>query len=335
MNRIYIHGLGHFHPENVIDNAFLASLDIGTDEQWILRNVGIRTRRTVLPLDYIYLERNADRRAGDEAALYKNEDTGERAALQALHRAGLKPSDIGLVIAGGCAPMTTTPAEACMIAAKLNIEAPAFDISSACTTFIAQLHMLASYQADQLPNFILLVIPENLSRTVDYRDHSTAVLMGDCTAAAVVSTRVPAPLQVVSTYLESNPAGCKKVLIRSTGHLRQEGPVVQIFAIKRMAEMYNSLAARANKAPVLIGHQANLTMLRAVCERTGIEAERHLYNVDEFGNCGAAGSTSILSQHWDKFKDEEEIGLAIVGAGLTWGGALLRYSPETVQKAVV
>ena len=45
-------GFGHFHPENEITNSFLESLDIGTSEQWIMERVGIRSRRTVLPLDY-------------------------------------------------------------------------------------------------------------------------------------------------------------------------------------------------------------------------------------------------------------------------------------------
>jgi hypothetical protein len=46
---LYLHGLGHFHPENEVDNAFLESLDIGTNERWIVERVGIRNRRTVLP----------------------------------------------------------------------------------------------------------------------------------------------------------------------------------------------------------------------------------------------------------------------------------------------
>ena len=50
---MYIHSFGHFHPENIIDNCFLEHLDIGTDDEWIIARTGIRTRHTVLPLDYI------------------------------------------------------------------------------------------------------------------------------------------------------------------------------------------------------------------------------------------------------------------------------------------
>ena len=43
---LFLHGLGHFHPENEVTNAFLEDLDIGTTEAWIEERVGIRSRRT-------------------------------------------------------------------------------------------------------------------------------------------------------------------------------------------------------------------------------------------------------------------------------------------------
>jgi 3-oxoacyl-[acyl-carrier-protein] synthase-3 len=45
---MYLHGLGHFHPENEITNQFLTDLDIGTNAQWIVERTGILSRRTVL-----------------------------------------------------------------------------------------------------------------------------------------------------------------------------------------------------------------------------------------------------------------------------------------------
>ena len=67
---VYLHGVGHFHPENEISNQFLEDLDIGTNDQWIIDRVGIRARRTVLPLDYIRETKNAEPRDAMDAALY-------------------------------------------------------------------------------------------------------------------------------------------------------------------------------------------------------------------------------------------------------------------------
>ena len=64
-------------------------------------------------------------------------------------------------------------------------------------------------------------------------------------------------------------------------------------------------------------------MLNAVCERGQIDPALHWSNVAEFGNCGAAGAPSVLSQRWDQLPPECEIALVVVGSGLTWGGALI------------
>jgi 3-oxoacyl-[acyl-carrier-protein] synthase-3 len=319
---LFIHGLGHFHPENVISNAFLESLDIGTDDAWILERVGIRARRTVLPLDYIRATRNADPRAAAEAAVHDNADTGARAARLALQRAGLGPEQIGLVLSGSCAPDCAIPAEAARIAAGLGIAAPAFDVASACSSFGAQLHLLASMRPEALPDFVLLVQPENTTRVVDYNDRANCVLWGDGTAAAVVSARVPARMAVDQTSLASNPAGWDKVVIPRTGHFRQDGRAVQTFAIKTTRELVNGIKARSARPERLafVGHQANLLMLEAVCRFSAIDPARHFHNVVDFGNTGAAGAPSILSMRWDDWQDGDEIAVAVVGSGLSWSG---------------
>ena len=77
-----------------------------------------------------------------------------------------------------------------------------------------------------------------------------------------------------------------------------------------------------------IGHQANLLMLNAVVERAGLDPARHLKNVDEFGNCGAAGAPAVLSQHWDTLPSRCEIALVVVGSGLTWGGLVIEVGRQ-------
>src|SRR5437879_3845386 len=161
---MYLNALGHFHPQNVISNEFLAALDIGTNDEWIVERVGIHSRHTVLPLDYIKATRNKDPRAAIEAAEMSNAETGAAAARIALERAGLKPSDIGMVVAGGCSPDECIPAEANRIAEALGIDALSFDISSACSSFCAQLHLLDGMRPERLPDFVLMVSPENSTR---------------------------------------------------------------------------------------------------------------------------------------------------------------------------
>ena len=328
MEPLYLHALGHFYPENVVDNRFLEDLDIGTSDEWILERVGIRERRTVLPLDYIRTTRNADVRAGQEAAMYSNVETARRAATLALERAGLQPKDIGMVIAGGCCPEMAIPSEACRVAAALEIEAPALDINSACSSFGAQLHLLASMQG--LPPYVLVVNPENTTRVVDYADRASCVLWGDGTSAAILSRQAPARIRVVQTTLASSPAGCALVTIPRFGHFAQEGGSVQRFAIKTTQACLEAMlpAARARLAETggalhFVAHQANLLVLESVARRAGLAEGEHWFNVVERGNTGAAGAPGVLSQHWADLAKGDVAILAVVGSGLTWSSLRL------------
>ena len=122
---LHLHGVGHFHPEIEITNRFLEELDIGTDDAWIQGRVGIRSRRTVLPLDYIRKTRNREPRAALEAAVYGNAELARRAAEMALARAGIERDAVGKVIAGSSAADTAAPAEASNVASALGLEVPA------------------------------------------------------------------------------------------------------------------------------------------------------------------------------------------------------------------
>lgn len=322
---LYIHGMGHFHPDNVIDNAFLEDLGIETNNEWIVDRVGIHTRRTVLDLDYIKRTLNRDVNQASQHSQFSQAQTAKIAAEKALAQAGIDKSQIGLVIAGGCAPEYQLPANACVMAAEIGIKAPGLDIGSACSTFAAHMHTL-NMMGDNLPDYVLLIQAENWTRTIDFSDRKTAVLIGDATVATVVSNKHPAKMQIKHTCLESDPSGWLKVQTPVYGHFAQDGPAVQKFAIKKTiatVERLKALSDLSLENHYFIGHQANLTMLKSVAEKLGIEANKHLYNVDKFGNCASAGGPSVLSMNIEKFKLGDIITVAVVGAGLTWGGLVI------------
>ncbi len=325
---VYLHGLGHFHPENVISNRFLEELDIGTNEEWIMERVGIMTRRTVLPLEYIRSTRNQDQRAAFEASVYNNAQTGAFAARMALERAGLSPADIGMVISGSSAPDNLTPAEASTVAGELNIDAPCFDVNSACSSFGMHIHVLGMMKPEALPSFVLIVNPENMTRSVDYTDRSVAVLFGDGSAAAVVSTREPSRAVFLSSFCDSKPTAWEKVVIPRVGYFRQDGHAVQGFAIRKTTD---SIRALQSVYPVnhFVGHQANLGMLRTACERTGISEDKHWHNVEHFGNTGCSGCPTVLSQHWNDFTPGKHVAVCVVGGGLTWVHTLLKIEDQS------
>jgi 3-oxoacyl-[acyl-carrier-protein] synthase-3 len=329
---LYLHGLGHYHPENVITNRFLEDLDIGTTEDWILERVGIRTRRTSLPLDYIRATKNRDLRAALDLSASNNVHSGAAAARMAIDRAGIPAADIGLVVSGSSAPDTLTPAEAALIAAELGIECPCFDLNSACTTFGMQIDFLCRMAATGLPPYILLVNPENLTRSVDYTDRSTAVLFGDGSAAAVVSAIIPSPMSFTSCSCGTRTADCRKVAIPRLGYFRQEGSAVQGFGIRKATDSVRLLQTHLPTGNghrfIFVGHQANFGMLKTVCERTGISDDHHWHNVIEYGNTGSSGAPAVLSRHWDELRPGDRVAVALVGGGMTWVHLMLEVEEK-------
>jgi 3-oxoacyl-[acyl-carrier-protein] synthase-3 len=325
---LHLHGLGHAHPTNEITNRFLESLDIGTNDEWIMERVGIHSRRTAMSLDYIRETKNADPSAAMEASLESNAQIGARAARLAVERAGISLSDVGMLIGGGCAPDTTSPAEACNISRELELEVPSFDVNSACTSFFAGMHVLSMMQPDKLPPFVLLVAADVMTRTVDYRDRSSAVLWGDGAAAAVVSTQEPGRAQILGSVFSGSPAGAGMIVVPRLSHFYQEGRKVQMFAIKKTSAFVKELRAEYEEPERnfhFIGHQANLRMLETVCRLSGMEPDRHHFNVDWYGNSGSSSAAAVASTNWDKWKPGDDIGMVGVGSGLAWSRYLVRF----------
>ncbi len=324
---LYLHGMGHFNPEEVISNHFLEELDIGTNNEWILDRVGIVNRRTVLPLDYIRRTKNADYREAYDVRRYTNAQMAARAARLALDRAGLTLGDIGMIVAGSSSPDHIAPAESSSIAAELGIDVPCLDMNSACSSFGMQINFLSRMQAETLPPYVLVVDSETLTKAVNYADRSMAVLFGDGSAAAVVSPTVRSRATFSECSFASRPSAWEKVGINHLWRFYQDGNAVQGFAIRTTTEgvkRFQEAAGAKAKRFIFIGHQANLSMLTTVCERTGIAPENHWYGVDQFGNTGCCSAPSVLSAHWEDLQDGDYVAMSIVGAGLAWAHILLK-----------
>jgi 3-oxoacyl-[acyl-carrier-protein] synthase-3 len=236
-----------------------------------------------------------------------------------------------MLVAGSSVMDTATPAEACNVARALELEVPSFDVNSACTSFFANLYVLSLMDPAKLPEFILLVVPEAVTRSVDYDDRASAVLWGDGTVAAVLSTRVPGRAEVLASTLQSSPGGADKVVVPRAGHFRQQGRAVQMFAIRKTAEQLARLREdyddeRSGRRFHFVGHQANLRMLEAVRRECGIPDDRHHTNVEWYGNTAGAAAPSVLSMRWPEWSAADDVAVVGVGAGLTWSSYLLRFA---------
>lgn len=331
---IVLTGMGHFFPENILDNDFFASLDIDSSAEWINERVGIKERRSVLTPEQIRdirFGKTTREQLVAEGKLMTMAEMSKSSWETAAKRANFSDRHIypDLVLSGSSVPDWDIPANASSIAGELGFESCAFDVNSACSSFVTGLHVASGLLKSDRYNSATIFNAERYTTRMDYSDRSSCVLFGDSATAAILEKSAEAPgLELVDTILRSNPAGYKHVQIPDGGTFSQNGRAVQKFAITKTTSVTLELLAKNNltKDDIswFIGHQANLRMLTSACEKQGIGADRHLFNVDQYGNQGAAGAPAVLSSNWDRFKPGEIVVVAVVGSGLTWGAALFK-----------
>jgi 3-oxoacyl-[acyl-carrier-protein] synthase-3 len=330
--KIVLSGIGHYFPETIIDNSFYNDLDIGSDSQWIEERVGIKERRSVLSLEEIKALRRGEITREDlvrAGRIMPIEKMVKNAWLLATRRAGKQPYAIDTVILGTSIPDWHIPANACAVAASLGLECAAFDVNSACASFVVDLHVARALLLAKAAATVAVFNAERYTTGVNYTDRTSCILFGDAASAAILDTNPGARgLQLIDTIIDSSPAEYDKVQFPVGETFRQNGGAVQKFAITKSVETTQTILERNNLTPkdlrYLITHQANLLMLQNTYDRLGLTPEQRAFNVDTKGNQGACGAATVLSSVWDGLKPGDNVVVVVVGSGLTWGAALFR-----------
>lgn len=315
-------GMGSYVPERVLSNSDLERM-VETSDEWIVTRTGIKERRIA---------------AAEECT----SDMGAAAAQQALDQAGLKASDIDLIIVATMTPDYKTPSTAGLIQAKLQAtHAAAFDLQAACSGFIYGLATAKAYIESRLARRVLFIASEKMSTVVDYTDRNTCILFGDGAAAAVITTEGQG-LSIEHVELGSDgdlahllivPGGGAKYPCQTETcpeyppYVKMAGREVFKHAIRRMGTViHNCLqAAQIEESQVrwLIPHQANERILDAVAEGFSTPVYKVLH---KYGNTSASSIGIALSElvHEQTLAPSDHLVLVAFGAGLTWGGVLLR-----------
>ena len=346
MKRVMIGAMGHGHPQTVLSNDFFNRLDIDSSADWITDRIGIERRCSVLAREDIEALKSGQLTRDELVRAGRIRSMGEMAekpwellnkrALEAGHE--VAPD---LVIAGSSVPDWDIPANACAIASHLNIDSAAFDVNSACSSFVVDLHVARSLLQTGVQRQIAVFNVERYTTRLNYNDRNSCVLFGDGAAVSLLQEWDPdqrrahaAPIggfEVVDTVIHSNPQGFRHVIIPDGSFFSQNGSVVQKFAVTKTVAVTLEILERnqvgVEQISYFVGHQANLRMLTSVVEKLHLRQDQHLFNVDQFGNQGGAGAPAVISQNWDQFVPGDLVVVSVVGAGLTWGSALLRALP--------
>ena len=319
---ISITGLGAYVPDRVLTNAELSTL-VDTSDEWIMERTGIRERRIAAP----------------EQALT---DLALPAAQAALAQAGVEGKDIDLLLCATVTPDMMFPTSSALLADTLGArDAAAYDLLAGCTGFMYALAQAYGMLAAGLAERALVVGGDVLSKILDWTDRSTLVLFGDG-AGAVVLEKVEQP-GFLGFELGADggggihlslPGSGSRSMDEATGngYVHMNGREVFKFATRVLVSSAEAVLERCGVSvedvDVYIPHQANVRILDHAVKKLGIPRERMIVNVDRYGNTSSGSIPLALAeaQADARLKEGDLVLMTGMGAGLTWGSALMEWT---------
>jgi 3-oxoacyl-[acyl-carrier-protein] synthase III len=325
--RISITGLGCHVPERVLSNDELAQL-VDTNDEWIVSRTGIRERRTA---------------AEDEALT----DICLPAARRALEMAGVDPASIDLLIVATVTPDMAFPSSSALLADTLGMpDAAAYDLSAGCTGFVYAIAQAHGMLSGGLAKRALVIGGDVLSKILDWTDRSTLVLFGDGAGAVVMETVEDGGF--LGFELGADGGGGSNLWLPGSGSRRFEDPdrfvkmngrEVFKFATRVMVTSADAILTECEKTvedvDVYVPHQANVRIIDHAARKLGFPEEKTIVNVQKYGNTSSGSIPLALADAADDglLKPGKLVLLTGMGAGLTWGSALIEWTHDTTGAA--
>ncbi len=323
MIRSVVQGCGSYLPERIVTNDELA-MKVDTSDEWIQQRTGIRQRHIA-----------ADGEFTSHLAL--------KASERALAHAGVKASELDLIVLATATPDETFPATATRVQQGLGMtRGAAFDVQAVCAGFVYGLSVADSMIKSGLASSALVIGAETFSRILDWSDRGTCVLFGDGAGAIVLKAEQgrgdAADRGVLANalhsdgrqhdilYVDGGPSSTK-----TTGFLRMEGKEVFKHAVINMAAVVGEVLKIANLTSKdvdwLVPHQANKRIIDGTARKLGMPADRVVVTVDKHANTSAASIPLALdvAVRDGRIKRGDVLLLEGIGGGLAWGASLVRW----------
>ncbi len=322
-----IGGLGYEVPERVVDNEWFTRY-VETSDEWIRQRTGIAERR--------WLEHG---RAPS--------DLFAGAAAKALADAGVAPEDVDLIV------MCTVsgdyqgiPQAACLVQEALGCRnAAAFDLAAGCAGFVYGLTTGAQFVASGAADNVLVIGGEALSRICDVYDRNSVILFGDGAGAVLLQPHDRCRRGLIEDLtLGADGGGCEfiirprggpaepitpEILSEGTHLVRLKGREVYRFAVDRMTNLiaWAMEGQELDDLAAVVPHQVNARILETATAKLGIPQEKVIINIDRYGNTSSASVPIALGEAVERGVVERGklVVVAAFGAGLSWGGARLRW----------
>jgi 3-oxoacyl-[acyl-carrier-protein] synthase III len=318
-------GTGSALPERRLTNDDLSKM-VDTNDAWIVQRTGIKERRIA--------------GEGETTA-----SLATAAARKALDSAGLKASDLDLIIVATITPEMVFPSTACFVAASLGLNStPAFDMSAACSGFIYAANVGANFIKAGQYKTVMVIGAETLSRIIDYTDRASCILFGDGAGAVILQRSNDASKGLVYASLHADGNGaeamkcmpgsrhpiCADLLTTRDQYIKLKGREVYKFAVTKFAELIEDAMRVAELSrddlKLIIPHQVNQRIIDSAMEKLEMGPEKAHVNIDRYGNTSAASIPIALDEamRTGRLSPGDAVVFVAFGAGLTWANAVLK-----------
>jgi 3-oxoacyl-[acyl-carrier-protein] synthase III len=321
-----ITGWGKCLPPAVLSNHDLSTI-LETDDEWIVSRTGIRERR----ISHVGL--------GELAYV---------AAARALACAGLDGGRIELIVFGSCSYDDQVPNMASGIQARIGAHgAAAYDINTACTSFLYGLSTATALIRTGVVRNALVIGAELISPFMDWSDRDVAVLFGDGAAAVVLeasSHRQGLLAEKLGCYGEAREIlrvhgmggrYANRGTLYGITRWQFEGQEIFKRAVQGMVgaseEALARIGAAADAVDLVVPHQANLRIIEAVAKRVHVPMERVFVTVQRYGNMSAATVPVALCEALEAGRVQPGALLLMpgFGGGLSFCAHAVRWGERT------
>jgi 3-oxoacyl-[acyl-carrier-protein] synthase-3 len=322
--RSRILGTGSYLPSLTRTNADLEKL-VDTNDAWIRDRTGIRERR-IAP-DGVFTS-----------------DMASEASKRALAAAELTAGEIDLIVVATVTPDMPMPATAVFVQQKIGASCASFDVSAACAGFLYGLTIGDQFIRGGAAKHVLVVGVELLSRVVNWGDRTTCVLFGDGAGAAVLGPSDNAR-GVIGTRIYSDGSLAESLMIPGGGSrepldearlhdrrnkVHMKGQDIFKAAVRNLysasQDLVDSSGLTNAQVDWVVPHQANTRIIEQVSARAQYPKEKVLTNIDRVGNTSSASIPILLDERVrdGTIKSSDLVLMCALGAGVSWGAALVR-----------
>jgi 3-oxoacyl-[acyl-carrier-protein] synthase-3 len=185
----------------------------------------------------------------------------------------------------------------------------------------------------------LVVGGDVLSKILDWHDRSTLVLFGDGAGAVVVE-----PVEeggFLGFELGADGGGGENLWLPGSGSrhfedgdklVKMNGREVFKFATRVMVssaqKVLDECGLTVDDIDVYVPHQANKRIIDHAASKLGIPEEKVVVNVDRYGNTSSGSIPLALADAAadGRLREGELVLMTGMGAGLTWGSALIEWN---------